>query len=66
MFVASDHEPAKRIALKLVGDLGFEALDGGALRTARLLEPMAMLWIDQVYRRHAPADCAFALLRRSP
>lgn len=65
MFVASDHEPAKRIAMKLVGELGFEAMDCGALKTARLLEPMAMLWIDQVYRRGAPADCAFALLRRS-
>jgi hypothetical protein len=65
MFVASDHEPAKRIALGLVGELGFEAMDGGALKTARLLEPLAMLWIDQVYRRGAPVDCAFALLQRS-
>lgn len=65
MFVASDHDPAKRTAMQLVSALGFEALDGGPLRTARLLEPMAMLWIDQVYRRGAPADSAFALVRRS-
>jgi 8-hydroxy-5-deazaflavin:NADPH oxidoreductase len=65
MFVASDHEAAKRLAMGLVGDLGFEALDGGALKSARLLEPMAMLWIDQVYKRGAPIDSAFALVRRS-
>jgi 8-hydroxy-5-deazaflavin:NADPH oxidoreductase len=65
MFVASDDDGAKRTAVHLVTDLGFEAIDGGPLSTARLLEPMAMLWIDQVYRRGAPVDCAFALLRHS-
>ncbi len=64
MFVASDHASAKQVAMGLVSDLGFEALDGGPLETARLLEPMAMLWIDQVYQRGAPADSAFALLKR--
>lgn len=65
MFVASDYDGAKQVAMSLVTDLGFEAMDGGPLKTARLLELMAMLWIDQVYRRGAPADCAFALVRRS-
>ncbi len=65
MFVASDHETAKHTAMRLVSDLGFEALDGGPLRTARLLEPMAMLWIEQVYQRGAPANSAFALMKRA-
>jgi predicted dinucleotide-binding enzyme len=64
MFVASDDADAKTTAIGLVRDLGFEALDGGALKTARLLEPLAMLWIDQVMRRGAPPNCAFALLNK--
>src|SRR5437899_1669627 len=31
--------------LGLVADLGFQAIDAGPLAIARLLEPMAMLWI---------------------
>lgn len=65
MFIAGDDDAAKQLAGGLVRDLGFDPEDGGPLKTARLLEPMAMLWIDQVYRRGAARDCAFALLRRS-
>jgi predicted dinucleotide-binding enzyme len=65
MFVAGDDDEAKGQASGLVRDLGFDPEEGGPLKTARLLEPMAMLWIDHVYRRGAPRDCAFALLRRS-
>lgn len=64
MFVAGDDEANKPAVLQLVGDLGFEALDAGALRTARLLEPYAMLWIDQAIRHGAATDNAFAMLRR--
>lgn len=60
MFLASDDPEAKAIVTPLVTDLGFDALDGGALATARLLEPLAMLWIDQVYARGASPDRAFA------
>lgn len=64
MFVAGDDADAKAAALALVEDLGFEALDAGPLRLARLLEPHAMLWIHQVVNRGAPADAAFALMRK--
>lgn len=62
MFVASDHESAKATVTSLVRDLGFDALDGGPLKTARLLEPFGMLWIDQVYGRGAAQDSAFAFI----
>jgi predicted dinucleotide-binding enzyme len=45
MFVAGDDPEAKKTVLKLVSDVGFEAVDAGPLTNARLLEPLAMLWI---------------------
>ena len=64
MFAAGDDPAAKALALKLVADLGFDAIDAGPLKAARLLEPFAMLWIDQVMAHGAPRDNAFAFLRR--
>lgn len=51
MFVAGDEAEGKAVVMRLVGDLGFEAIDGGPLRNARLLEPYAMVWIDQAFNR---------------
>jgi predicted dinucleotide-binding enzyme len=64
MPVASDDAGAKATVLKLASDLGFEAVDAGPLRSARLLEPMAMLWIKQAYEQKFGRDFAFALTRR--
>jgi hypothetical protein len=64
MFVAGDDAARKPLVLGLVADLGFEAIDAGPLRIARLLEPYAMLWIDQAVHRGAQTDNAFAFMRR--
>lgn len=64
MFAAGDEAGAKRLAMDLVAQLGFEAIDAGPLKNARLLEPLAMLWIDQAMVHGAPSDNAFAFLRR--
>jgi predicted dinucleotide-binding enzyme len=45
MFVAGDDASSKAQVLALVESTGFEAVDAGPLRAARLLEPLAMLWI---------------------
>jgi hypothetical protein len=63
-FVAGDDDKAKRTVLGLVRDLGFEAVDAGPLTSARLLEPLAMLWIACAYRFGLGRDFAFAALRR--
>lgn len=47
MYVAGDADAGREIVLGLVADLGFDAVDVGGLRQARLLEPLAMLWIHQ-------------------
>jgi len=64
MFVAGDDAACKPAVMSLVRDVGFEAIDAGPLRMARLLEPMAMLWIDQALYRGAGRDFAFAVVRR--
>jgi predicted dinucleotide-binding enzyme len=61
MYVAGDDQAQKPRVLSLVSELGFQAVDAGSLRIARLLEPMAMLWIHMVLQRGAPMTHAFAL-----
>jgi 8-hydroxy-5-deazaflavin:NADPH oxidoreductase len=65
MFVVGDDEAAKPTVLSLVSKIGFEAIDAGPLRIARLLEPYGMLWIDQALNRGGGADFAFARVRRN-
>jgi 8-hydroxy-5-deazaflavin:NADPH oxidoreductase len=64
MYVAGDDVVRKSVVLALVSDLGFEAIDAGPLTVARLLEPMAMLWIHMTLNRGAPMTQAFALTHR--
>jgi len=64
MFVAGDDDARKKTVLDLVGELGFETIDAGPLRTARLLEPHAMLWIHLALVRGLGRDWAFSIVRR--
>jgi predicted dinucleotide-binding enzyme len=64
MFVAGDDAARKPTVMGLVREIGFEAIDAGPLKNARLLEPLAMLWIDQALYRGAGRDFAFAVVRK--
>jgi 8-hydroxy-5-deazaflavin:NADPH oxidoreductase len=64
MFVAGDDAAGKPKVMALVGELGFEVIDAGPLRNARLLEAHAMLWIDLALARGQGRDFAFAIVRR--
>lgn len=63
MFICGDHEPAKTVVSKLAEDIGFEPVDAGPLTQARLLEPLAMLWISLAYSKLG-TNIAFKLMRR--
>ncbi len=65
MFVAGDDASRKPIVLGLVSDLGFQAIDAGPLAAARLLEPLAMLWIELAMKRGHARDFAFAMVRHA-
>ncbi|MEY2785698.1 MAG: hypothetical protein RL277_1908 [Planctomycetota bacterium] len=64
MFVAGDEPEGKRLVLGLAKDAGLDGLDAGPLSSARLLEPLAMLWIHMAYRMGLGRDFAMALVRR--
>jgi len=64
MFVCGDDSNSKKIVLRLAEQIGFEAIDAGELSVARLLEPLAMLWIHLRYKANMGADFAFGILRR--
>src|SRR3990170_579955 len=49
LFVASDDTKAKQTVMQLGRDIGFDPVDAGPLRSARYLEPMAMLLINLGY-----------------
>lgn len=61
MFVAGDDPTHKPTVLALVEDLGFAAFDAGPLTNGRLLEPLAMLWIDRAMKRGGGADFAMVV-----
>jgi predicted dinucleotide-binding enzyme len=61
VFVAGDDAARKPTALKLVEDTGFEARDAGPMRNARMLEYLALLYLDLAMVRGMSRSFAFAL-----
>jgi predicted dinucleotide-binding enzyme len=64
MLVCGDDPGAKAVVAGLARDAGFEVVDAGLLNVARLLEPLAMLWIHLAYGQKMGTGFAFALLKR--
>lgn len=64
MFVCGDGN-RKKAVLALVQELGFEAIDAGGSKIARLVEPYAMLWIHLALSQGLGRSFGFALLRQT-
>lgn len=60
MFMAGDDDAAKASVATLLADLGFEPFDAGALIQARILEPHALVWINQALMRGKGRNWAFS------
>jgi NADPH-dependent F420 reductase len=65
VFYCGNNAGAKKVVAELITDLGFEAVDAGALKNARYVEAMAVLFIQLAYKQGFGADMAFKLLRRT-
>ncbi len=64
MFVCGDDAEANEVVRKLAADIGFDAISIGGLAKARLLEPLAMLWIRLSATTDLKRDFAFKIDRR--
>lgn len=64
MFICGDDEEAKATVTKLAEALGFEVADVGGLETARLIEPLALVWINLAIKQGLGRNIAFKLVRR--
>jgi hypothetical protein len=64
MFICGDDADAKAVVKKLSDELGFETIDAGPLTAARLLEPLAMLWIHLAFEAGFGINFAFKVVKR--
>ncbi|MCK6445814.1 MAG: NADPH-dependent F420 reductase [Planctomycetes bacterium] len=63
MFFCGDDRGVKDVVSKLGHELGFDMVDCGPLSRARLLEPLALLWISLAYKEGLGPRIGFKLLR---
>lgn len=64
MFIAGDDAAAKQTVGQLATDIGFEPFDAGALRAARELEPLALIWIRRAFAGARHPNFTWARLTR--
>jgi predicted dinucleotide-binding enzyme len=62
-FFCGDDAAARATVRQLVTDVGFEPIDVGPLESARMIEPLMMLWMMSS-RALGTRDLAFKVLRR--
>ncbi|HUA66161.1 MAG TPA: NADPH-dependent F420 reductase [Alphaproteobacteria bacterium] len=63
MFICGDDADAKKTVKQLSDELGFETVDAGPLKAARLLEPLAMLWMHLAFGAIGP-NFGFKVIRK--
>jgi NADPH-dependent F420 reductase len=64
LFICGDDSRSKQIVRELAIDIGFDVIDVGPLVNARMLEYLALLWIELAFRQQLGPNIAFKLLRR--
>jgi len=64
LFICGNDSHAKRVVKELAIDIGFDVVDVGPLVNARMLEHLALLWIELAFKQKLGPNIAFKLLRR--
>lgn len=62
-FIAGDDDGAKKIVMQLARDIGFDPVDAGGLKSARYLEPMAVMLITLGYRLNLGTKIGYKLVK---
>ena len=65
LFLAGDIASANSIVESLASELGFEVVVMPSLSDARLLEPLAMIWISMAYKLGYGREFAFSMIQRT-
>ena len=65
LFLAGDIASANSIVESLASELGFEVVVMPSLSDARLLEPLAMIWISMAYKLGYGREFAFSMIHRT-
>lgn len=63
-FYCSNFDDAKAAVVQLANEMGYEPIDAGPIKNARLLEPMAALWTQLAFVTHHGPNSAFKLVTR--
>ena len=63
MFICGNDAEAKKIVTNILTEFGWETIDTGGIDSSRLLEPLAMLWINHFFRTNT-GNHAYKLLRK--
>lgn len=63
-FICGNDQNSKSIVSKLAEEIGFEVIDVGSLHEARLLEPLAMLWVNLAFAQGMGPKIAFKVLKK--
>jgi predicted dinucleotide-binding enzyme len=64
MFYCGDDADAKALVAQLGDELGLEMIDVGPLSNARILEPLALLWVYLAFRQGMGPNIGLKLLHR--
>lgn len=64
-FVAGNDQAAKQTVKRLLEEIGFDPLDAGNLAKARLLEPLALVWINQAMAQGKGRNWGFTIVEHS-
>jgi predicted dinucleotide-binding enzyme len=63
MFICGDDDGAKKLVAGFCSEFGWGVIDMGGIEAARLLEPLALIYIQNAIRT-GNWNCAFKLLRK--
>jgi predicted dinucleotide-binding enzyme len=63
LFYCGDDRDAKKVAARLIRDVGFEPVDAGALKIARYLEPFTMAMAELAYEGDGGPRIAYRIER---
>ena len=63
LFVAGDDAEAKQTVMQLGRDIGFDSVDAGLLRSARYLEPMAILLMTMAFSLKMGTGIGYKLVK---